>query len=86
MITDKNARPSYTTLTHGSLSAQVGKRTLTGVKFFFINLSLLLDNILVLLNFGAFASVSLPTTGDLGISPSHASRIASIRIAIMVSR
>lgn len=72
MTTDKNARGAWATLTHDSLSAQIGKRTLTGVQFFFLNFSLLLGNILVLFNTGAFASVSLHATGDLGVSPSHA--------------
>jgi DHA2 family multidrug resistance protein len=43
------------------------------VQFFFLNFSLLLGNILVLFNTGAFASVVLHATGDLGVSPSHAS-------------
>jgi MFS transporter, DHA2 family, multidrug resistance protein len=73
MTTDKNARAAWATLTHDSLnSAQGGKRTLTDVQFFFINFGLLLGNILVLFNTGAFASVSLHATGDLGVSPSHA--------------
>jgi len=70
--TDKNARAAWATLTHDSLSTQVGKRTLSGVQFFFLNFGLLMGNILVLFNTGAFASVSLHATGDLGVSPSHA--------------
>ncbi len=70
--TDKNARAAWATLTHDSLNAQTGKRTLSGVQFFFLNVGLLLGNILVLFNTGAFASVSLHATGDLGVSPSHA--------------
>lgn len=73
MTTDKNARAAWATLTHDSLSAQIGKRTLTGVQFFFLNFGLLLGNILVLFNTGAFASVTLHATGDLGVSPSHTS-------------
>ncbi|MDP1663917.1 MAG: DHA2 family efflux MFS transporter permease subunit [Methylobacter sp.] len=71
--TDKNDRAAWASLTHDSLSAQVGKRTLTAVQFFFLNFGLLLGNILVLFNTGAFASVVLHATGDLGVSPSHAS-------------
>lgn len=71
--TDKTARAAWATLTHDSLNnGQAGKRTLTGVQFFFLNFGLLLGNILVLFNTGAFASVSLHATGDLGVSPSHA--------------
>jgi len=72
--TDKNARAAWATLTHDSLNnGQTGKRTLTGLQFFFLNFGLLLGNILVLFNTGAFASVVLHATGDLGVSPSHAS-------------
>ena len=72
--TDKNARAAWATLTHDSLNnGQGGKHTLTGVQFFFLNFGLLLGNILVLFNTGAFASVVLHATGDLGVSPSHAS-------------
>lgn len=71
--TDKNTRAAWATLTHDSLNnAPFVKHTLTGVQFFFLNLGLLLGNILVLFNTGAFASVSLHATGDLGVSPSHA--------------
>jgi len=71
--TDKNARAAWATLTHDSLNnGQAVKSALTGVQFFFLNFGLLLGNILVLFNTGAFASVSLHATGDLGVSPSHA--------------
>ncbi|MGZ8183326.1 MAG: DHA2 family efflux MFS transporter permease subunit [Methylobacter sp.] len=71
--TDKNARAAWATLTHDSLNnGQPGKRTLTGMQFFSLNFGLLLGNILVLFNTGAFASVVLHATGDLGVSPSHA--------------
>ena len=71
--TDKTARAAWATLTHDSLNnGHAGKHTLTGVQFFFLNFGLLLGNILVLFNTGAFASVSLHATGDLGVSPSHA--------------
>ncbi len=70
----KTARAAWATLTHDSLSTNhAGKSTLTRVEFFFLNFGLLLGNILVLFNTGAFASVSLHATGDLGVSPSHAS-------------
>jgi len=73
MTTDKTARAAWATLTHDSLNnGQTGKRTLTGVQFFCLNFGLLLGNILVLFNTGAFASVVLHATGDLGVSPSHA--------------
>jgi len=72
--TDKTARAAWATLTHDNLSnGQADKRTLTGVHFFFLNFGLLLGNILVLFNTGAFASVILHATGDLGVSPSHGS-------------
>ncbi len=38
-----------------------------------MNFGLLLGNVLVLFNTGAFASVVLHATGDLGVSPNHAS-------------
>ena len=70
---DKNARAAWATLTHDSLNnAHADKRSLTRVQFFFLNVGLLLGNILVLFNTGAFASVTLHATGDLGVSPSHA--------------
>ena len=70
---DKNARAAWATLTHDSLNnAHVDKHSLTRVQFFFLNVGLLLGNILVLFNTGAFASVTLHATGDLGVSPSHA--------------
>ena len=71
--TDKNARSAWATLTHDSLNnTQDGQRTLAGIPFFFLNFGLLLGNILVLFNTGAFSSVSLHATGDLGVSPSYA--------------
>jgi DHA2 family multidrug resistance protein len=71
--TDKNTRAAWATLTHDSLSnGLLVKHALTGVQFFFLNFGLLLGNILVLFNTGAFASISLHATGDLGVSPSHA--------------
>jgi DHA2 family multidrug resistance protein len=72
--TDKNARAAWATLTHDSLNnGHDGKHKLTRVQFFFLNFGLLLGNVLVLFNTGAFASVVLHATGDLGVSPSHAS-------------
>ncbi|MGZ4996569.1 MAG: DHA2 family efflux MFS transporter permease subunit [Methylobacter sp.] len=72
--TDKNARAAWATLTHDSLNnGHDGKHGLTRVQFIFLNFGLLLGNILVLFNTGAFASVVLHATGDLGVSPSHAS-------------
>ncbi|TRW94721.1 DHA2 family efflux MFS transporter permease subunit [Candidatus Methylobacter oryzae] len=71
--TDKTARAAWATLTHDSLNnGHTGKHALSGVQFFFLNFGLLLGNVLVLFNTGAFASVVLHATGDLGVSPSHA--------------
>jgi DHA2 family multidrug resistance protein len=76
--TDKNARAAWATLTHDSLNnGHDGKHKLTRVQFFFLNFGLLLGNVLVLFNTGAFASVVLHATGDLGVSPSHASWMQS---------
>jgi len=89
--TGKNARAAWATLTHGSLnSGHVGKRTLTGVQFFFLNFGLLLGTVLVVFNTGAFASVVLHAAGGLGISPSHASWLQtyyfiSLALALPVS-
>lgn len=71
--TDENDRAAWASLTHDSLNnSQSTKRALSKVEFVFLNIGLLLGNILVLFNTGAFASVSLHATGDLGVSPSHA--------------
>lgn len=86
-----NARTARASLTQVSLKgAQPNSRTLTGAQFFFLNVSLLLGNILVLFNTGAFASISLHATGDLGVSPSHASWMqtyyfVSLALALPVS-
>ena len=70
---NKDSRAAWATLTHDSLSnAKTTKHTLSSIEFLCLNLALLLGNILVLFNTGAFASVSLHATGDLGVSPSHA--------------
>lgn len=70
----KSARAAWATLTHDSLSPNhAGRSSLTRIEFLFLNFGLLLGNILVLFNTGAFASVVLHATGDLGVSPSHAS-------------
>jgi len=70
---DKDSRAAWATLTHDSLSnSKNTRRTLTTVEFLTLNVALLVGNILVLFNTGAFASVSLHATGDLGVSPSHA--------------
>lgn len=68
----KNARAAWATLTHDSLNAAQAISLLTGAPFIFLNLGLLLGNILVLFNTGAFAAISLHATGGLGVSPSHA--------------
>lgn len=68
-----NNRAAWATLTHDSLNtSQTHKPKLSKVGFFFLNFGLLLGNILVLFNTGAFASVTLHAVGDLGVSPSHA--------------
>jgi DHA2 family multidrug resistance protein len=70
---NKDSRAAWATLTHDSLSnSKNTKRALTTVEFLTLNVALLVGNILVLFNTGAFASVSLHATGDLGVSPSHA--------------
>jgi DHA2 family multidrug resistance protein len=70
---DNTARAAWATLTHDSLnSAETGEHALTRTQFVFLNVALLLGNILVLFNTGAFASISLHATGSLGVSPSHA--------------
>ena len=71
---DKSTRAAWATLTHDNLdTTTVSKHALTGLQFFLLNFGLLLGNILVLFNTGAFASVTLHATGDLGVSPSHGS-------------
>jgi DHA2 family multidrug resistance protein len=68
------ARAAWPGLTRDSLnSAGPDNRTLTRAQLFSLTLALLLGNILVLFNTGAFASISLHAAGDLGVSPSHAS-------------
>jgi DHA2 family multidrug resistance protein len=47
------------------------------LRFLLLNCALLLGNLLVLSNTGAFASISLHATGALGVSPSHAAWIQS---------
>lgn len=70
---DMNGRAVWASLTHDSLNrAHAAKRSLTGVQFFALNFGLLLGNVLVLFNTGAFASISLHATGELSVSPSHA--------------
>jgi len=69
----KTARAAWATLTHDSLNpALFGNHTLNRTQFVLLNFGLLLGNVLVLFNTGAFASVSLHATGALGVSPSHA--------------
>ena len=71
--TDDNDRAAWATLTHDSLNtSKTHKPALTKIEFVFLNFGLLLGNILVLFNTGAFASVTLHAAGDLGVSPSHA--------------
>jgi DHA2 family multidrug resistance protein len=87
----KNTRAAWATLTHDSLdTAQPGKRTLSNIQFVLLNIGLLLGNVLVLFNTGAFASVSLHASGALGVSPSHASwfqgyYFVSLALALPVS-
>lgn len=89
--TDKNARAAWATLTHDSLDkAKIGSSTLSKTQFVTVNFALLLGNVLVLFNTGAFASVSLHATGALGVSPSHASwfqsyYFVSLALALPVS-
>lgn len=73
MNTDPNNRAVWASLTHDSLTNfKIVNRPLNRIQFICLNVGLLLGNILVLFNTGAFASVSLHATGALGISPSHA--------------
>lgn len=68
-----DTRAAWATLTHDSLNnAHFSQSKLTGMPFLCLNFGLLLGNILVLFNTGAFASVSLHAAGELGVSPSHA--------------
>jgi DHA2 family multidrug resistance protein len=70
---EKTDRAAWATLTHDSLNTtQTHKPKLTKIEFVFLNFGLLLGNILVLFNTGAFASVTLHAAGELGVSPSHA--------------
>jgi DHA2 family multidrug resistance protein len=70
---ETNDRGAWATLTHDSLNtSHTHHLPLSSIQFVFLNMGLLLGNILVLFNTGAFASVSLHATGDLGVSPSHA--------------
>ncbi len=90
-MTDKNGRVVWAPLTHDSLSQiKARKSSLTGTQFLCLNFSLLLGNVLVLFNTGAFASISLHATGELGVSPSHAAWIQtyyflSLAMALPVS-
>jgi len=89
--TDKTGRAAWAPLTHDSLDrAHVAKSSLTATQFLALNGGLLLGNVLVLFNTGAFASVSLHATGALGVSPSHAAWMqtyyfASLALALPVS-
>lgn len=70
--TDKNARAAWASLTHDSLAQiRAEKKALSLPQFLWLNAGLLLGNVLVLFNTGAFASITLHATGGLGISPSH---------------
>lgn len=70
-------QPSYS-ISKASLHpppSDSGGAALNGFEFFCLNAGLLLGNLLILFNTGAFASISLHATGNLGVSPSHASWI-----------
>lgn len=89
--TDRNARSAWASLTHDGLEqSRICKSCLSAPQFLFLNFGLLLGNILVLFNTGAFASLSLHATGELSVSPSHGSWIQtyyflSLAIALPVS-
>ncbi|WP_246534894.1 DHA2 family efflux MFS transporter permease subunit [Methylomonas paludis] len=73
MSSAKFPRNAWASLTHDSLdTAQLDPDRLGSLEFVLINIGLLSGNILVLFNTGAFASVSLHASGELGVSPSHA--------------
>ena len=88
---DNDARAAWAPLTHDSLNlARAAKSSLTRTQFVFLNFGLLLGNVLVLFNTGAFASISLHATGELSVSPSHAAWLQtyyfiSLAIALPVS-
>ncbi|MDD5125606.1 DHA2 family efflux MFS transporter permease subunit, partial [Methylovulum sp.] len=90
-LDDDNTRTAWAPLTHDSLNAEpAGKSRLNASQFVLLNVALLLGNVLVLFNTGAFASISLHATGELSVSPSHASWIQtyyfiSLAIALPVS-
>ncbi len=90
-LDDDDTRAAWAPLTHDSLNAELaGKSTLSASQFVLLNFALLLGNVLVLFNTGAFASISLHATGELGVSPSHASWIQtyyfiSLAVALPVS-
>lgn len=78
MATEKNNRAAWASLTHDSLNTtQARQKKLPGVQFVALNVGLLLGNLVVLFNTGAFASAILHATGDLGVSPSHGSWMQS---------
>ncbi|MGJ0430020.1 DHA2 family efflux MFS transporter permease subunit [Methylobacter sp.] len=77
-IVRKKARHVLPPTKPDSLNAvKASQGSLNGTHFILLNLALLLGNMLVLFNTGAFASISLHATGGLGVSPSHASWMQS---------
>ena len=90
-VDDDNTRAAWAPLTHDSLNTeQASNATLNASQFALLNVALLFGNVLVLFNTGAFASISLHATGELSVSPSHASWIQtyyfiSLAVALPVS-
>lgn len=91
-IVSKKAQPSLAASPRDRLKVvrAASQDALSGGQFFLLNFALLLGNVLVLFNTGAFASISLHATGGLGVSPSHASWMQtyyfiSMAIALPVS-
>ena len=73
-IVRKKARHVLPATKPDSLKAiKASQGSLNGKHFILLNFALLLGNMLVLFNTGAFASISLHAAGGLGVSPSHAS-------------
>lgn len=73
-VASEKARDILTVTRRDSLKAvRADPGHLNGGQFFLLNFALLLGNVLVLFNTGAFASISLHAAGGLSVSPSHAS-------------
>ncbi|CAL1241667.1 DHA2 family efflux MFS transporter permease subunit [Candidatus Methylocalor cossyra] len=54
-----------------------GWRGRAGIRFVLLHLGLMLGHLLVLFNSGAFASLTLHASGDLGVAPSHGTSLTT---------